>query len=116
MTTKIILHELTLYCSIGIDAAEKHVRQQLLLDAEITLARLPADDTAASYDYHQATQRLRDLAAAKHYGLVETFAQAAADTLLENPAAQSVRVYCRKPRPFSDLKAAGIDITRNRQK
>ncbi|MCH9757988.1 MAG: dihydroneopterin aldolase [Proteobacteria bacterium] len=114
MTTKIILRELTLSCSIGIDRAEKHLRQQLVLDADIILANLPDDDATVSYDYHTAVVRLRQLAAKQHYGLMETFAEAAAGTLLAENAAATVRVYCRKPKPFDDLSAAGVEIVRHR--
>ena len=112
MTTKIILRELTLSCVIGTDAAEQHVRQKLLLDADITLARLPGSDDTPSYDYHAAVVQLRGLAAAQHYGLMETFAEAAAAALLVNATAAAVRVYVRKPRVFADLAAAGVEVVR----
>ena len=96
-------------------AAEGHVRQRLLLDADIALVALPADDAAASYDYEAAVIALRAMAERQHYGLMETFAEAAADTLLQNPAAAAVRVYVRKPKVFADLEAAGVEVKRQRQ-
>lgn len=126
MTTKILLRDLTLSCIIGTDAAEAHIRQQLLLDADITLQHTPADDTTPSYNYHSAVVALRQLAETP-CGLMETFAQNAAACLLNlnpnlnpnaqntqktntTPAAGEVRVYVRKPRVFADLASAGVEV------
>ena len=110
MSMKIILREMQLSCSIGITAAERHLRQPLLVDAEVTLATAPADDTTPTYDYDRAAEALRELAAAQHYGLMETFADVAADVLLALGGAAEVRVFVRKPKVFADLAAAGVEV------
>lgn len=113
MSMKIILREMQLSCLIGINAAEKHLRQRLLLDADITLAAPPADDATPSYDYDAAAAALRALAAKQHYGLMETFAEQAAAVLLAQGGASAVRVYVRKPQVFADLAAAGVEIEKH---
>lgn len=109
-TTKIILRDLRLSCLIGVDAPERRVRQTLLLDADITLAAVHADDSSPTLDYREATEKLRHLAAESQFGLMETFAAKAAALLQQEAAANRVRVYCRKPKPFSDLAEAGVEV------
>ena len=112
-TTKIILQELRLSCLIGIDAAERHVRQQLVLDVEICVNQLPDSDDAPVLNYYEVIKRLRDFAATADCGLMETFAEQAASLLLVYDSVLSVRVYCRKPMPFADIAAAGVEICRS---
>lgn len=92
------------------------MRQPLLLDADITLAAPPAGDAAPALDYRAAVIQLRELAAAAHCGLMETFAERAADLLLAEDAVRQVRLYVRKPRVFADLAAAGVEIVRGKEK
>lgn len=114
--TKIILRELRLSCLIGVDPAERHVRQTLLLDVDITLGgklsgKITADKTPP-LDYRVVITKLRALAAGETFGLMETFATRAADLLLDDSAAKAVRIYCRKPTPLAGLAAAGVEVQR----
>lgn len=113
MDNKIILRDFTLSCVIGIDAAEQHLPQRVLLDADITLTAAPADDTTPVYNYYTAVVQLRALAQ-ERYGLLETLAEQAAALLLADSAVQEVRLYCRKVHIFPDLGAAGVEIVRRR--
>lgn len=112
--TKLILRDLRLHCLIGVDPAERRIRQPLLVDADIVLAAADgggaADDTPL-VDYRAAADALRKLAKDEQFGLMETFAQKAAETLLEFAGAAAVRIYCRKPAPFADLGAAGAEVS-----
>ena len=105
-TTKIILRELRLSCRIGIDEAERHCRQTVTVDAEISLRAAPAGDDAPSVDYAAAAEGLRALAARQEFGLMETFARACAELLMKNAEVCAVCVVCCKPKPFADLAAA----------
>ena len=113
MSNKIILRDFTFSCIIGIDAAEQHLPQKVLLDADISIAAAPADDATPVYNYYDAVVQLRTLAHAR-YGLLETLAEQAAALLLTDRAVQEVRLYCRKPKIFPDLGAAGVEIVRRR--
>ena len=110
---RIFLREIRLRCKIGIDAAERETPQLLLADADI----VPAEDAAPgrpAVDYAAVLRRLRAFAAAKQHLLMEHFAEEAADIILEEFAAAEVRISCRKPRPFSDLGAAGAEARKVR--
>ena len=100
-------------CIIGIDAAEKQVRQLLVLDIILNPAQTTAADTPA-VDYHAVVCRLRLLAAESRHGLMEDFAEEVAAVLLCEYDVSRVRVYCRKPKPLAGLAEAGVEITRNR--
>ena len=102
------LRGLRLQCLIGIDAAEKHARQTLILDADIT--PLPADGIAV--DYAKLTKRLQEWSHQTRHDLVEDFTAAAADLILAEFKAASARVYCRKPKPLPGLDEFGAEITR----
>lgn len=113
MTDSIILRGLSLKCIIGIDAAEKCVRQLLLLDVVLNPDKAAAADTPA-VDYHAVVCCLHNLAAQSRHGLMEDFAEEAATVLLREFNISRVRVYCRKPKPLAGLAEAGVEIIRER--
>ena len=110
---RIILRGLRLSCIIGIDAAEKDIAQRVLVDADITPATAQTSDLP-TIDYAAVVRRLREFAAAKSHGLLETFAEEAAELVLAEFTAVEIRLYCRKPSPFADLEEAGVEIVRKR--
>ena len=85
------------------------MRQTLLLDADITVAVAPNDDTAPVVNYRTLVEKLRQLAATSDFGLMENFAAQAAALLCAEQSVGGVRVYCRKPKPFADLGEAGVE-------
>ncbi|MGI9296347.1 MAG: dihydroneopterin aldolase, partial [Gammaproteobacteria bacterium] len=110
---RIFLREIRLRCKIGIDAAERETPQRVLADMEIAPAAAAAPDRPA-VDYAAVLRRLREFAASKQHGLLEHFAEEIADIVLTEFAAAEVRVFCRKPEPFSDLGAAGAEVWKTR--
>ena len=113
-TNKIILRQLALSCIIGIDEAEQPVRQAIRIDAEISLKTLPTDDKTPLVNYADLVETLRLLARENRFGLLETFAEQAAQTLLTPEAVSEVRLYCHKPKIFPDIREIGIEITRSK--
>ncbi|MGI9305711.1 MAG: dihydroneopterin aldolase [Gammaproteobacteria bacterium] len=102
-----------LFCKIGIDPAEACAPQLLLADIEIAPVRR-AENTPV-VDYAAVFRRLQSFAAEKQHGLMEEFAEQAAQIILSEFAAEEVRIYCRKPRPFADLGEAGVEFTATRE-
>lgn len=116
VTCRIILRQLRLFCKIGIDPAEQEIAQQLLTDIDITpSADSVADSAVPSVDYAAVIIRLREFAAAKPHALMENFARQAATMIITEFAADTVRIYCRKPRPFADIEEAGVEIIEHRR-
>ena len=113
MMDSIILQGLSLKCIIGIDAAEKYVRQLLVLDIVLNPNKA-ADAHTPAVDYHAVVCRLRLLAEESRHGLMEDFAEETAAVLLREFDISRVRVYCRKPKPLVGLAEAGVEIIRSR--
>lgn len=101
---RIFLRRMVVSCKIGVDRAEAHAPQMLLVDAEIIPAR------GAFCDYAAVRRRLRALAESKQHGLMEDFAREAAEMILAEFPAEKARIVCRKPRPFADVGEAGAEV------
>src|SRR5256885_13496151 len=73
----IVIRDLRVEALIGTPRRERHVKQTLSIDLEIGLpgrAVFESDKVADTIDYEQVALRIRDLASAQHYRLVETLA------------------------------------------
>ena len=113
----IVIRDLRVEALIGIHRRERHVPQTLTIDLEIGLpseAVFASDKVSDTIDYEQVALRIRALAAAQHYRLVETFADRIAGILVEEFAAPWVRVSVAKIGILPNAKFVGITIERRR--
>ncbi len=102
---------------IGIHDSELHRPQPLRIDVTAGLPRSRACDTdqiADTIDYGVVRDRLRRLLAEHKLTLLESFAEAIADILLDEFGAHWVRVVVVKPKKFDDVDAVGVAIERRR--
>jgi dihydroneopterin aldolase len=100
---------------IGIDHGELHTPQPLVIDVHAGVPHALACDTdriADTIDYGQVRERLRRLMAEHRLHLLEAFAEAIADILLDEFAASWVCVRVVKPRKFDDVQTVGVQIER----
>ena len=100
---------------IGIHETELHATQPLRIDLQAGLPRARACDTdriADTIDYGVVRERLRRLLVEHRLQLLEAFAEAIADILLDEFGASWVRVKVVKPRKFDDVHAVGVQIER----
>jgi dihydroneopterin aldolase len=100
---------------IGIHETELHHAQPLVIDVHMGLPRARACDTdliGDTIDYGVVCERLRRLMAEHKLQLLESFAQAIADIAIREFGASWVKVKVAKPRKFSDVTAAGVQIER----
>ncbi len=114
----IFIEALTGQTVIGIHASELHHPQPLVIDVYAGLPRVRACDTdriADTIDYGVVRERLHRLLAEHRLQLLEAFAEAVADILLDEFHAHWVRVKIVKPRKFDDVAAVGVLIERERQ-
>jgi 7,8-dihydroneopterin aldolase/epimerase/oxygenase len=87
----------------GVLETERRRGQRFLLDLELTLDPDTAADAAArdriehAVDYRDVVGAVRDVSDARAYNLLEAFASAVADTLLERFPLAGVKVRVRKP-------------------
>ena len=113
----IVIRDLRVEALIGIHRRERHVRQTLSIDIEIGLpgtAVFASDKVADTIDYEQVALRIRDLAAAQHYRLVETFADRVATLVTTDFGAPWVKVSVAKIGILPNAKFVGVTIERRR--
>lgn len=101
---------------IGIHDNELHRPQPLLIDVVAGVPHARACDTdqiVDTIDYSVVRTRLHQLLANHHLKLLEAFAEAIADMLLDEFGAAWVRVKVVKPHKFDDVQALGVQIERS---
>ncbi|HWT17761.1 MAG TPA: dihydroneopterin aldolase [Variovorax sp.] len=101
---------------IGIHDSELHHPQPLLIDVHAGVPRARACDTdriGDTIDYGVVRERLVRLMAEHRLQLLEAFAEAIADILIDEFGAGWVRVKVVKPRKFDDVQAVGVQIERH---
>ena len=114
----ILIRDLRLEALIGIHRRERHVVQTLSLDLDIGLpspAVFASDRVADTIDYEQVALRIRALAAAQHYRLVETFADRVASFIIGDFGAPWVRLSVAKIGILPNAKFVGVTIERGKR-
>jgi 7,8-dihydroneopterin aldolase/epimerase/oxygenase len=100
---------------IGIHESELHRPQTVVVDLVAGLQRAGAcssDHIGDTIDYSVVRSRLLRLCVEHRVQLLEAFAETIADILLQEFAAQWVRVKVVKPKKFDDVAAVGVMIER----
>jgi 7,8-dihydroneopterin aldolase/epimerase/oxygenase len=100
---------------IGIHETELHRPQPLVIDLHAGVPHARACDTdriADTIDYGVVCERLRRLLIEHRVQLLEAFAEAVAEMLIEDFGAHWVRVKVVKPKKFDDVRAVGVQIER----
>ena len=113
----IFIHDLRVQTRIGIYEWERHVAQTVRLDIDLGL---PSDevfrsgDFADALDYAAVVKRLQAFAADHPHHLLERYAQAIADLLMNEFGAPWVKVRVAKLAAIPGVKELGIVIERGR--
>jgi dihydroneopterin aldolase len=113
----ILVRDLRVEALIGIHRRERHVQQTLSIDLDIGLPGtevFESDKVADTIDYEQVALRIKALAAAQHYRLVETFADRIASVLTSDFGAPWVKVSVAKIGILPNAKFVGVTIERRR--
>jgi len=111
----ILIRDLRVEALIGIHKRERHVRQTLSLDLDIGLpgkAVFASDKVADTIDYEQVALRIRELASAGDFRLVETFAERVAALLMNDFGAPWIKVSASKIGILPNAKFVGVLIER----
>lgn len=111
----IFIEGLTGQTVIGIHDSELHRPQPLVIDVHAGLHRSRACDTdeiVDTIDYGVVRERLLRLMAEHRIKLLEAFAEAIADILIQEFGAGWVRVKVVKPQKFEDVASVGVQIER----
>jgi dihydroneopterin aldolase len=115
----IVIRDLRVDALIGIHRRERHVAQTLSIDLEIGLpgaAVFASDKVADTVDYEQVALRIRALASAQHYRLVETLADRIAAVITGEFGAPWVKVSVAKIGILPNAKFVGVTIERGKNR
>ena len=114
----ILIRDLRVEALIGIHRRERHVQQTLSIDLDIGLPGrevFASDKVADTIDYEQVALRIKALAAAQHYRLVETVADRIAALLTADFGAPWVKVSVAKIGILPNAKFVGVTIERGKR-
>ena len=113
----VIIRDLRVEALIGIHKRERHVAQTVSIDLDIGLpgtAVFKSDKVADTIDYEQVALKIKALAAAGHFRLVETLAERIARLLLEEFGAPWAKISVAKIGVLANAKFVGVTIERKR--
>ncbi|AOV16133.1 dihydroneopterin aldolase [Acidihalobacter aeolianus] len=111
----VFIRGLTVETCIGVYAWEQRIRQALRVDVELATdaARAAAgDDIGGTVDYAQVARRLQALADGQSWALVETFAERAAATILDEFDTPWVRLSVTKAVRLPQRTEVGVVVER----
>lgn len=111
------LHGIVLHGYHGVLDEERRDGQRFLVDVELDLENEQAarsDAIEDAVDYRRVVTRVAEISGARAYHLLEAFAAAIADALLEDWPVSAVRVRVRKPDVVLDppVEFAAISVER----
>lgn len=113
------LHGITLHGFHGVLEEERRVGQRFLVDVELDVIGEQAagsDQIDDAIDYRLVVAAVREISESRSYHLLEAFAAAVADMLVERFAVTTVRVRVRKPDVVLDpsVEYAAVRVERRR--
>lgn len=111
---RVFVKGLKIEAGIGIHAHEQGRLQTLIVDVALDLTPRPVLHIAETLNYEIVAQAARALVAVGHIGLVETFAQDLATTVMDDPRVVRVEVRVEKPDALSGAAAAGCEVVLER--
>lgn len=113
----IFIRELRLETLIGFHKRERVAPQTLQIDLEIGIANaevFASDKVADCIDYDSVARRIRELAAAEQFNLVEALAERIARTVLDEFGAGWIKVSVAKLGILKSAGLVGVTIERSR--
>lgn len=109
--TKIFVRTIRLDAYVGVYEHEQGRTQPLIVDVELDVALAGFRRLEDTLNYETIVARAQALAAAGHIGLVESFAEALASAMLEDPRVSRARIRVEKPEALAPAAAAaGVEI------
>lgn len=110
--TRIFVTGLRVEAEIGVYRHEMGRAQPLIVDVELDVPGAGFEHLADTLNYESILKAARDVAAAGHISLVETFAERLAQACFADPRVVKARVRVEKPLALApDAAGAGVDIT-----
>jgi dihydroneopterin aldolase len=116
MNDRIFIKNLSVLSRIGLTDRERQRKQKVIVDLEVFVDLRGAgktDDMARTINYKEILERVRKIALAREYKLLEQLAEEIASSLLESFAVEHVDVTLKKAK-YSKSPIIGIGISRKR--
>lgn len=115
---KIVIRDLTLEMSVGIYKHEKTKPQTVIVNVTLdvhTNLNAPLEDIDKVVSYETIVQKIEELAAGRHYNLLERFAEDIASMCLKfDYKIRTVEVRVEKPDIIENAAGLGVHILRSR--
>ena len=109
--TRIFVRALKLDAFIGVYAHEQGRTQPLIVDVELDVTVTGFKRLEDTLNYEAIVATAKRLAEAGHIGLVESFTEALATAMLDDPRVTRARVRVEKPEALAPAaEAAGVEI------
>jgi dihydroneopterin aldolase len=108
-SAKVYVRGLVVQAEIGVYEHEHGRRQPLVVDVELELEPGPFEHIADTVNYETVAERAREIAAAGHLKLVETFAERLARACLADRRVRAARVRVDKPEALAPA-VAGVEV------
>lgn len=113
---KLFLRRLEVQVQMGVHAFEKEAPQRLWIDVELYVPYAHStphrDHIDEVVDYDFVRDAVAHRIAQGHIELQETLCDDLAQTLLQHPGVQAVRLSTSKPDVYPDTQAVGVEVFR----
>ena len=114
-STFITIHDLEIWCKIGVSETERQRPQRLLITVEMQIDFSPVgstDDVAKTVDYASVAEAIKREAVSRPRKLVETLTEDIARRILDSFDVREITVKLEKF-PFKDARSVSVKITRS---
>jgi dihydroneopterin aldolase len=113
----VIIRDLSLMMSVGINDFEKTKQQRVIINVEIGVEPnngAQSDNISDVLSYADIIIDIERIAYGQHFNLVETLAEQIADSILKYPQALHARIRAEKPDVFIHAAGVGVEIFRQK--
>ena len=117
--TKINIHDIPCYCSIGIAPEEKKMGQKLIVDVylEVDSTKISkTDNIADTVSYVDVYQIIQKVGQSKSFSVIEFLVEELASNILKLPLVLSAKVKVHKPHiPYKDFQGnVSVEVERKK--
>ena len=113
---KVYINGLVLYTLIGVYEFERHAKQRIIVDIEMSTdlqVSGKSDNVADTVDYGKVAERLAEIANETSYQLLEALGEHMATAILKEFSPKSITLTINKPDILKNVSGVGISITRS---
>ncbi|MEL7542155.1 MAG: dihydroneopterin aldolase [Pseudomonadota bacterium] len=117
-TRHVFVRDLEINIFVGVHPHEKEARQRVIVSIDLTVledGKVEDDHIDEVVCYEKLIDRVKEIAAQRHFNLIELLAERFAETALVDRRVVGARVRIEKPEAFADAHSVGVEIERVRR-